>query len=450
MIKELYSSRQLDIYPHLNCDRGTKKVNHTLMNTKPSLMQRLAAAVQDQMEKKLTAARMASYELAASLDPLLEERVYDVACRVALDLASTLHISNFHFWEFFRGLKTIEEARQRALDLQSDTHPFATCLDMAMATSSALKAALLRDPDLADYACRVETVTDCKPDIIITSPRDIHCLTLLRFHDFCIVIDLCAQPTAFKVHLDTAFQCQQQLDLLAQDFHSFAYAYVGNANGARMLVDCSGYKTKTPYDLFFGLSPFHSITDVEISSFLAFALAANFGSRLTCIGNMPSRRTVQARSIWTYAPKSRNITYTPLSDDTFIVDTLALRIDFVKQELHLAIPYKDWLVKPANAFWLERMSGYTEFERCAYHLSDAVAFFKLSLGTNVLFDLPIKGINAQVLCRVRLMDDVCARLGLPEGEVLRIAHVVRDVWVEALRERNEEMELCLGLLQSRL
>ncbi|KAF2829793.1 hypothetical protein CC86DRAFT_453362 [Ophiobolus disseminans] len=411
-----------------------------------SLMQKLAVAVQDQMQKKLTTANMVSYEIAAPTDPLLEDRVFEVACNIALDLASLLHTSNFHTWEFFRHAKTQEDALQRAPYLQKATYPYATCLDMAMSISSALKAALVQDRDLAAYADRVETATDCKVDVMLTSSRDIHCLTLIRLPNFCIVIDLCAQPTAFKVQLGTAFECQQQLDMLNQNFYSFPYAYVGNVKGARMLVDCSGYTTKTPGDFHFGLCPFHEITDTEYQRFLAFAVSANSGNRVSSVGNLPSRRTIQVRSIWNYEPKNQNITYSPFVDGTYIVNTLALRIDFVRQEMLLAIPYQDWLAKLDYAYYHERLSAYNDFTRCAYHLSDAIAFFKLSLGRKDHFDLPKRGMSTAVHIKLQMLDAVCARLGLPAGEMIRMAHVVYEVWVAALKERNEELNLCQRLL----
>ena len=77
-------------------------------------------------------------------------------------------------------------------------------------------------------------------------------------------------------------------------------------------------------------------------------------------------------------------------------------------------------------------------QRCAHHLQDAVAYFKVSLGTKVLYYLPMKGMNAQILDKVWLMDDVCASLGMPEGGVFRIAEVVCKVWKETLMKYRKE------------
>jgi hypothetical protein len=52
----------------------------------------------------------------------------------------------------------------------------------------------------------------------------------------------------------------------------------------------------------------------------------------------------------------------PVEGGKYISELLALRVDFVEQELTLALPYQDWLLQPTNQYFLERLRGHSEFD----------------------------------------------------------------------------------------
>jgi hypothetical protein len=146
---------------------------------------------------------------------------------------------------------------------------------------------------------------------------------------------------------------------------------------------------------------------------------------------MSSRRTTDARAIWNYAPASPHIPYAPLGNGKFIVDTLTLKIDIIAQKLTLQFPYADWLAKPNNAWVFHLREQHTGLKRCAESLQYAVAYFELPLGTGGL-NFAIRGLSAGTEVWVRTLDQMCAALGLPKGEVLGMVDVVLDVWKETL------------------
>jgi hypothetical protein len=136
---------------------------------------------------------MAILEIPGIDNPALEERVFQIANEVALKFA-VQHWSNFHTWKFFRGIHTEEEARQHAPHLWESVEPFSTCLGTASRVTVALQEALRQEADLKDFAERGQLVGDTPLEEFkkMTFPR-FHCITIVRFLGYCIVIDLTAQ-----------------------------------------------------------------------------------------------------------------------------------------------------------------------------------------------------------------------------------------------------------------
>ncbi|KAF2683811.1 hypothetical protein K458DRAFT_389735 [Lentithecium fluviatile CBS 122367] len=86
-----------------------------------------------------------------------------------------------------------------ASHMWDDLAAFGHCLGHVTQVTKALSAALQIDPDLAVYAHHVQlAVNKFKDDV--TSDRDFHALAMVHLETHCIVIDLIAQPSAFKIH----------------------------------------------------------------------------------------------------------------------------------------------------------------------------------------------------------------------------------------------------------
>jgi hypothetical protein len=86
---------------------------------------------------------------------------------------------------------------------------------MASRVTSALQATLREEEELAEYAERVQLVVDTplKAFKAMDRPR-FHCITLIRFLDCCVVIDLTAQATAFKVNFRSIYSFPGALSTL--------------------------------------------------------------------------------------------------------------------------------------------------------------------------------------------------------------------------------------------
>ncbi|KAF1829457.1 hypothetical protein BDW02DRAFT_602526 [Decorospora gaudefroyi] len=286
--------------------------------------------------------------------------------------------SNFHTWDYFRSIHSKEAAREQAPKFWDSIYPFATCLGMATSVTAALKHVLGQDAELAAYADRVQLATDvglerCKE----MSPPRFHCVTMIRFLDHCVVIDLVAQAIAFKVWVHSMYTCTQAC---------FRYAYVGGRNQTRALYDCP--RPDNP------LGPW---TDMETD-------------------------TVGSSEHYAY-PAAKAVRNTPL----VLVDTLTVKMDIIQQQTKVKVPYVDWLTKLNNAWFLHSLRQHEGFERGD---GDAIACFTLSLGTGGA-DFAIRGLSTGTLIWLGILDRVCTALGLPKGEVLRMVDVVVDFWKEA-------------------
>ena len=388
----------------------------------------------------LSANEIEKFEISSDSDPEAEEHVFQVACKVALHFATRLQYSNYHTWEFYRN-KTKQQVRQTASQLWTELYPFSTCIGNASQTSTALKEALLADEELAKYAQDVQFATAARTVEEVTALS--HCVTMVRFWDHCIVIDLSAQPTAFKVDLGCCYVAPRRMMSFRLAYSCFPYAYIQGAYGARMLVQCKtpdnqnssaadDRSAKVPGHLYNG--PYVDVEGGVRGGAINYAFPTANPTLDTPLGPMPRRRMIVGHGIWDYAPaKEWGVFSEPLGDGKYLVDTISLRIDFFKQELVIQVPTPDWLYKPENKHLEKRV------EACPGEIDRYQVTVKhLPLGGPDVLDLPTKGLSETALEGLQLFDEIGVALGLPEGEVLRIGHVVADFWKQTLQNYQGE------------
>jgi hypothetical protein len=143
-------------------------------------------------------------------------------------------------------------------------------------------------------------------------------------------------------------------------------------------------------------------------------------------GKLPSRRKVLVHQIWERQPTDRDVNFEVVADGgRFVVETLQMRVDFEKRKISAkGIPYVDWLKQPENAKLLKRMRRH-EGVSLPESAEEAFAKFKISLVGHGKDKFDRKTAD-----NLRLMDEICEELGMPKGEVLRIADIMLQVWSE--------------------
>jgi hypothetical protein len=204
----------------------------------PHYAKHLATAIQAQLHHDLPASDMALYSIPSSINTALEDRVFAITAHVAQSLACRLHYSNFHTLGILQPLSSDVNPSLFMPSVQHSTLPFATCLDMVVQVTNALKTALLADEELKGYADAVQKLSNCQA-ATPTALRKFHCITAIRFKNECVVVDLCAQSSAFRIPLSACFSCQELTNPWNGVPYSIAYCHVPGPDNARMLVDCS-------------------------------------------------------------------------------------------------------------------------------------------------------------------------------------------------------------------
>jgi hypothetical protein len=249
---------------------------------------------------------------------------------------------------------------------------------------------------------------------------------MLRLSSHCICIDLNGHAGVMKIPLNT-LQCTPM--------NGFQHLYLAIGN-ARVLIEyytrpgCTDgtLQPSASKQHFFYCDPYRVIRDGIVGGITNLAVPSD------TYEGLPSRRTVGTYRVWDREPSTRDVEYNrlPSLEKCFCVSTFELKIDFNAHTLRLQdIPLWDWLQRPENRVphtMLSSMQGYT---LNGHSITATLARWTLQLGEcegGVLDD--------EVRKMVNLMDLVCARLGLPNGEVKRIVGVMLEVWGE---ERGGEV-----------
>ncbi|KAF2831601.1 hypothetical protein CC86DRAFT_402112 [Ophiobolus disseminans] len=322
----------------------TNDIDMVDCSTESSRLAEHAANIKASVNATLREDVMEGYEVAIFTDHEAEERVFQVACQIALHYASRLHWSNYHPWSFYRN-KTHDDVRNTAPGLWDAIYPFSTSLGSASHITTALIQALSADSQLARYADDVQLVSNATLEEVKESPQ-YHSFTMIRFWYHCIVIDLSSQHTAFKIYVGSLYKSPERLVPFHPVGASFQYAYVAGPNGARLLVECDDpvdeepCKAKrvisgNPESIFLSKPAWFNgrIVDVEggvRGGEIDYAYRSANPTLDTPLGPMPRRRTIVTQAIWDHAPESPWILSTPLGDGKFLVDTLSLRVDIIK------------------------------------------------------------------------------------------------------------------------
>lgn len=381
----------------------------------------ITAELKDEMPlaklRKLTLARSRPSQVQKNKE--LEARILEIASKVTIDVRSNYMpcYSNLHVWEMFRDIKTKDQAREAAPALLLTDTPYGNCLTMAANCYRSFEKALLAeiDPELARYASQVQLATNNflqRPE----SSREHHCVVMLSLWDHFIILDPVAHGYAIKVPVG-----QMWYDSVA--LFSFIYIAISNArllvsyglNGLYNSLDCPQSEGKFTYN--------DQFTPVE-GGFTG-AIANLAWPSDSYVSRLPSRQTIWIQSIWDRKSPNK-VRSVALQDSSrqYLVNNAYLRVDFTRRELSLDnISITGWLNRPENKQIAKRLrsrSGHmtsaeidSEFVRCFVNPKRATGHLTKLLTQHLQF-----------------MSELCEALGLPQGELERIANVMLEVWRE--------------------
>ena len=253
---------------------------------------------------------------------------------------------------------------------------------------------------------------------------------MVRFKESAIVVDLSAHLAAFKIDPGVIWLGPQRLVPFHDDCISQAsYVYVEEPRGTRILMEINPWSGtyKCPYvDVKGGIEG--GITN--------YAIPAANPTIDTPLGPMPRHRHLGGVSVWNYSPRHPYMYFHPLNNGKFLIDSLSVRVDIIDQAISIQVPYEDWLAKPENDVYVQRarrLKPVLQVYECGKELDNAVAYIILRLGGNSFLDLPTKGLTKSTLEALKLADEICTVLDLPEGTIKSIGgSEVADFWKQKM------------------
>jgi hypothetical protein len=357
----------------------------------------------------------------------IEARILEIASTVANEVYATQMYSDFHTWKAFYDVTTKAAARALAPDLATSIHPFGDCLTMATKCYEELRTNLEAEgPEYAEYVDRVQLVNNNWKQRA-QSAREYHCITIVRLPTHCIVVDAVARGTAVSVPLGELTKPPGCASL------GFVYIAVGDA---RLLVEyepnepCYSLARPQSKGVFEYDDPYAEIKNGFAGGVADLAFpSVNYHVE----GDLPSRREILIHQIWTCPPQIGAV-FEELQDRKgWRVETGQMRVNFVKRKITVKkIPYVALRARDETSTLMRRLFRARVL---IIPLRPSLGKFKISLA-----DQGDIGFDRVTMEKLELMDEMCEALGMPKGEVLRIAIMMQEVWMdyEEMRMRTKK------------
>jgi hypothetical protein len=346
----------------------------------------------------------------------LEDRIFQLANQVAIEVRLKYTYSSFHTHESLRQIKTSDDAMRKVLTVAADMAPFGNCLFQAHACVQGLRNAIKAEgnPDMLPYVHRVELATDNLAQKA-TGHSNYHCIAVVRLWDHCIVMDPIAFGYAVRVPLGQISRSEPS--------SSFRFCYVA-VGSARLLVeyDSKDAYRKIPHPQSEGLFKYND-PFVSIHGGLAGGVVNLAWPSDSRYQGLPTRRCLWLQQAWNRKPSTAGMFHFALRDGSnkYMVDTGMLVVEYEHRELCMSnIPYGDWLTRPENAKFLRSIrqrNGFALFD-------NNTAEWTLKL------DSSEGKFDRRVLERLEFMDELCTALGLQKGLVRDIANAMLERWQE--------------------
>jgi hypothetical protein len=282
--------------------------------------------------------------------------------------------------------------------------PFRNCLFMANECVLSLQAALRaeQNPIYYEYADRVWLATDNwhqRPK----SAWEYHCIAMLQLRDHCIIMDPFAHTGAIKLPVG------EVTELPMASYFKFVYVAVGNV---RLLVNYHGTDLDDDDESYSTLSQSTSAGCFSYGDLFRPIRGGFEGGVVNMawpcdryLGRSSSRRFIRIQQPW---------------DDKGDRFTGAdLYIDVINRRLTLNSISEEWLNRRENASILGILHGLKNIE------------FEAD-GSSLMLDMSgvQQKFNKNMTKKLKVFDRLCTALGLPQGELTKIANVIREFWRE--------------------
>ncbi|KAF2116854.1 hypothetical protein BDV96DRAFT_645258 [Lophiotrema nucula] len=370
----------------------------------------------------------------------LEQRVFEIADRVAKECALSFIYSTFHVWEYFCAYPSDDFVSQVIVDnVWNDLEPYSHCVGHAYKVATRLRDALTQDEQLSHYAKHVQLLTEM-PQGRATSEGFIHHVTALLLRTAAIVIDLGAHSSAFRVPLNECVFCDKDLPIEQTEPCGFQFAYLPGKGGQHLLLE-PGHRHRAYCEAMKKMREIYEATgkyppDETIQGFYPTLWAHLICQLIMRSPYMVGSKYISTEILLDDKPSYRGRSETPFQTPhgvKYITEGCQLSIRFIDRCLVMEVPYKDWLKKyPELLSRLEESRNFKKIPR----VNESTATFTVLLHHGTILNtsgiVVVKKKNLKYRKDLKLMEELGVALGLPEGVVYHVAEAICDVWSKAV------------------
>ncbi|CAI6330981.1 unnamed protein product [Periconia digitata] len=338
--------------------------------------------------------------------PSTEDHIYYIANSIAQYYIERTNWSTWHFWDYYRRLPLLRDEatgteRAQAVSAAQSwcaTAPYGSCVDIALQTTTALRHALYRVPELQHYASHVRTLARAGS----ANQNDLtHCITALLANSFCVVIDFSCNHEAMMIPLGGSVTSMPYHNMHGDEFRD-QLRYLELPGGARTIQRVPA----NPRDATF----FHEHDEASLIHMINVRLANELEN---APGDIPVPKTKSVKFQTYLDEPPRYIPWVQFNGRPFAT-TLRMKIDFANRKVLMQVPYRDWLRLEENRYLLQEARNVGIFERVNNAACNLVVFL-----TRPRHRSPI-----------RQQLDVMARIGvehdLDEDQLLRMVDSIYE------------------------
>ena len=255
------------------------------------------------------------------------DRAIQIADQITRRCAASMQWSAWHTWRYFQD-HPAADAHQSS-QIWDKIHPFGTCVGFSTVVARDLKAELQKAPGLGHLASEVQILTswEINPAEPELGERPRHSVVALLLPEVCVLVDLVFAATVIVIPTGGVFETIPYITMSGRrGKRVFFYDGVKleMANPKRETVMRDLFRPMTSEEALFSIvkpNAFKTMPGVPVSVPKAMII----------------RGIVRERPI--------KVPGVQLEEDTWMITTCRLLIDFWNRRLTIQVPLEDWLLK---------------------------------------------------------------------------------------------------------
>lgn len=275
--------------------------------------------------------------------PEVAEQLLQVANEVALNYAQNYDWSTWHSWDAVNPDEDQPHTYSLDRSFWSLTGQSGTSLGASTHIMMDLEATLRSHPavELQQYAQNVQLMTSTQ---YATAETEYHAVVAMCFNYFAIIIDHTQHHTAFRVPLGGAFNMVPQIPVFGPEGQAcFKYQLEDNEHKLIMDDEQASYAAR-----------YFSEMDIDSATSQIAAPATQEMQPVKGLEKalVPRSKYLSVRSLFDEKPQL--LASSPLNGK-WLATAVRIQVDFAQPQITIQVPMADWLQKPEQAVWHDRL-----------------------------------------------------------------------------------------------